>query len=206
MGEPARKRYTWDEYLDLEEASEEKHEFLDGEIFTMGEEIYGMAGGDPEHAWLTMQIGSALVVALKGRPCRVYSADLRIRIEASGLGTYPDVAVVCGRPDTGDRRSQGAANPTAVIEVLSPSTASWDRGGKFDHYKKLPTLREYVLVEVGKNRVERYHKDEAGRWIHEAWGPGGVITLPSLEVSIPLDELYAGVEDVRDPSAEARMR
>lgn len=186
MADPAARRVSWEEYLGYDAASATKNEYFDGQILAM-------AGGSEEHALLSMNMGVALAVALRGRPCRVYSSDLRVRVVATGLGTYPDVTVVCGATD---RDRDTVLNPIAIVEVLSPSE-SYDRGEKFDHYKQVPALREYVLVEQGRNRIERFHRDDGGRWVHEAWTAGGVVTLPSLGVSVGVDEVYVGVDAVR---------
>ena len=183
----AAHRASWEEYLAIDAASPTKNAYFDGQILAM-------AGGSEEHALLSMNMGVALSLALRGRPCRVYSSDLRVRVAATGLGTYPDVTVVCG---ASERDGETVLNPIVIVEVLSGSTEGYDRGEKFDHYKQVPTLREYVLVEQGRARIERFHRDEAGRWVHDAWTAGGVVTLPSLGVAVAVDDVYVGVEAVR---------
>jgi Uma2 family endonuclease len=122
---PRLHRYTFRDYLDLEETSSVRHEFLEGEI-------YGMAGGTPEHAALTMSAGAALLAAARGGPCRVHSSDLRVRVLATGLVTYPDVTVVCGPYETDPDSPTTITNPRVVVEVTSDSTEEYDRGEKLE--------------------------------------------------------------------------
>jgi Uma2 family endonuclease len=133
---------TYAEYLAAEERSLEKHEFLDGEI-------YAMSGGMPEHAALAMAFGRTLGNALLGRPCRVFSSDARVRVQNTGLTTYPDVSVVCGKLETDPEDPSAITNPVLLVEVLSDSTEARDRGEKASHYRHLASLREYVLVSSG---------------------------------------------------------
>jgi Uma2 family endonuclease len=130
--------YSFAEYVQLEELSSVKHEFLGGRI-------YAMAGRTPEHAALTMAVGIALGAALEGSRCRAYSSDLMIRVPATGLGTYPDVTVVCGPRETDPESKNAVTNPALLVEVTSKSTEEYDKGEKFDHYKQIASLREYIL-------------------------------------------------------------
>jgi len=127
-------RYTYADYLALEAASNVKHEFLAGEI-------YGMAGGTPEHAALGVAVSSALLAQLRGGPCRVYSSDLRVRVLATGLATYPDVTVVWGEAERDPESPTTIVNPRLVVEVLSDSTTDYDRGEKLQHYRQVPRSR-----------------------------------------------------------------
>jgi Uma2 family endonuclease len=185
MTQPVRRRYTHAEYLDLETFSNVKHEFLDGEI-------YAMAGGTVDHAALAMAVGRLLGNALEGRPCRVFSSDLRVRVLATGLATYPDVSVVCGpvERDPGDRHA--VTNPIVIVEVLSESTADYDRGEKFEHYRRLASLREYALIDSRGVAAEARHRTPDGSWSAETAGPGGRVSLPSLALALALavDDLY----------------
>jgi Uma2 family endonuclease len=189
MNEPAVARMSYGEYLAAEATSTVRHEYLRGEI-------YAMAGGTPSHALLAMAIGSDLRVALAGRPCGVFSSDLRVRIQATDLSTYPDVTVVCGKLEHANEDPHAATNPVLLVEVLSDSTEAYDRGEKFAHYRRLPSLREYVLVSQREPRLEAYYKNADGAWTLAEAGAGQVLELRSLEgVRLDVDALY------RDPLA-----
>ena len=189
MSQPAgRRRATLKEYLAGEESSAERHEFLRGEV-------YAMAGGTPEHAALAMAIGRALGNALDGRPCRVFSADARIRVQATGLVTYPDVTVVCGVLETDAEDRHAIINPVVLVEILSDTTEAYDRGEKAAHYRHVASLQEYVLVSQREQRVEVYRRNAAGRWELYEYGPGAQIELASVGCAIAVDDVY------RDPLA-----
>src|SRR5579859_1220544 len=136
---PIHHHYSFADYLRVEEMSTVKHEFLDGEI-------YAMAGGTPLHAALAVAVSGALLERLRGGSCRVFSSDLRIRVEATGLTTYPDVSVVCGPLEHDPASADTVVNPTILVEVLSGSTMEYDLGEKFEHYRQLLSLKAVVYV------------------------------------------------------------
>jgi Uma2 family endonuclease len=186
---PARKpTMTYAEYFAFEDKSTERHEFLNGEVFAMG-------GGTIEHARLIAGVSAALSNALRDRPCGVYSSELRIRIRATGLTTYPDVSVVCSKAEIDSEDPHAIVNPTLVVEVLSDSTEAYDRGEKAAHYRHLPSLREYVLVSQHRPRIEVYRKNEAGRWELYEYESGSRAELESVGCTLSVDEVY------RDPLA-----
>src|SRR5215471_2519866 len=139
MNATHRTRYTRAEYIAFERSSNSKHEYLDGAI-------YAMAGGSREHAMIAGNVITLLNVALRGHPCAVHSSDLRIRVLDTGLETYPDATVVCGRAQMDPDDAHVVLNPVVVVEVTSPSSEEYDRGEKLEHYKQIPSLREVVLV------------------------------------------------------------
>ncbi|HVK65496.1 MAG TPA: Uma2 family endonuclease [Polyangium sp.] len=185
MAEPAGKlKVTFAEYLALEEASETKHEYLDGHV-------YDMAGGTPDHGLLAGNVLRALGNQLEGRPCRVHPADVRIRIQATGLSTYPDVSVVCGKLQVDAEDKNGVVNPIVLVEVLSESTEAYDRGQKFAHYRRIPSLREYVLISYQTKLIEVYRRADEGAWVlHEA--ESGSIDLVSIGCALSVDSVYRG--------------
>lgn len=184
-------RYTYAEYLALEDASNVKHEFLAGEI-------YGMAGGTPEHAALSVAVSSALLGQLRGGPCRVYSSDLRVRVLATGLATYPDVTVVCGEPERDAESPATIVNPRVVVEVLSDSTMDYDRGEKLRHYRQIPSLDGVVLVWHAQPRIEVWARDEADAWTFCEVGAGERAEIPAISCTLVVDEVYG---DALGPSA-----
>lgn len=177
-----RRHYTYEEYLALDEASNVKLEYFAGDI-------YAMAGGTPEHAALCLQVGSSLNVQLEGKPCRVYGSDLRIRVLATGLATYPDASVVCGPLERDPEGKNTVLNPTLVAEVLSPSTADYDRGEKREHYQQIPSLLEIVVVAHDQRRIEVYRRASDG-WVRHEAGPGEAIALDSIGCRLDVDALY----------------
>ena len=151
-----------------------------------------MAGGSPEHAATAANVVGILRQGLAGRRCQVFSSDLRIRVEETGLATYPDLSVVCGRLelDPEDRRGHTVVNPTVLVEVLSPSTEAYDRGEKLAHYKRIGSLREVVLVAHDEHRIDLWRRIEGG-WTQRTFGPGQRVVLESLhEITLPVDEIY----------------
>lgn len=194
MGEPALRKMSFAEYLELEEISEIKHEWLDGEIVAM-------SGGTAPHSLLAVEVQVLLRVALRGRPCLVFNTDMRMRVPATGLATYPDLAVVCGRMITDPESSATLTNPCLLVEVLSPSTAAWDRGEKFRHYRHLPSLREYLLVSQDQPLLELYRRQPDGRWLYECRGPGEVLQLDSVGCSLSVDEVYSVLDTMAAMSA-----
>jgi len=175
-------RYTWADYIALEEASNVKHEFLAGEI-------YGMAGGTPEHAALSVAVAAALLAQLRGGPCRVYSSDLRVRVQATGLATYPDVTVVCDEPARDPESRTTIVNPRVVVEVLSDSTIDYDRGEKLTHFKQIPSLDAVIHVWHTKPQIEVHQRVGAGWSVTEA-GPGGRVNLDGLGCTLSVDDVY----------------
>lgn len=185
MASTARRRVSYAEYLAEEAASDVKHEFCDGAVVAM-------AGGTPEHALLKTNLTVLVGAALRGRPCRPFDSDLRVRVQATSLATYPDLTVVCGplQRDTEDR--DAAINPTLLAEVLSPSTAGYDRGEKLDHYARIPTLREVVLVDSTRVHVDVYRRLGEDAWERHGYGPGATVPLASLEVAVEMEALFEG--------------
>lgn len=189
MADAARQKHSFQDYLRIEEESATvKHEFLDGAV-------WAMAGGSPDHAAIAANITIMFGSQLRDRPCRVYSSDLRIRVEATGLGTYPDVTVVYDELvlDAEDNKGHTAVNPRVLVEVLSPSTEEYDRGEKLEHYKQIASLDAVLLVAQESHRVELVQRHD-NDWVtttHES----GAVEIASLSCSLPLDEIY------RDPLA-----
>ncbi len=177
-----------DDYLAFEEASvEAKHEYHDGEIFAM-------SGASPSHANVTDNLTIALGRRLRGKPCRVNSSDLRVEVDEGASYVYPDVVLVCGRPEY----VRGAlVNPAVVFEVLSPSTEAYDRGYKFERYRRIPSLRAYVLIAQDRRHADVFARTEAGLWqIGEPVTEGALtLALPGLPpLEVPFDELYEDVD------------
>jgi len=181
-----RAHYTRAEYVAFERSSNAKHEYLDGAI-------YAMAGGSREHALIAANVITLMNLALRGRPCAVHSSDLRIRVVDTGLETYPDASVVCGRPESDPDDRHVVLNPIVVVEVTSPSTEAYDRGEKIEHYKRVPSLREIVLVSYRERLVEVIRRDEDGSWSRHEARRGGAVSLASLGCELPVDDVY------RDP-------
>ncbi|MCX4242674.1 Uma2 family endonuclease [Paraliomyxa miuraensis] len=182
MAEPAQ-HVSYAEYLEFIEHAELKHEYIDGVVVAM-------AGGTIEHSRLVARTSYLLQQALEGKPCNVFSSDGRVRIEATNRSTYPDVSVVCGSVQAAGDDPQGISNPVVLVEVLSDSTEKDDRGSKFAHYRRLPSLREYVLVAQDAPRVEVFVR-EGEQWVFREHGPGQEVELTSLGVTLAVDRLYA---------------
>jgi Uma2 family endonuclease len=186
--EPARRvTATEDEYLAFERSSPERHEYVNGEIIAM-------AGGSPRHAALAMNVGRELGNRLEGRPCAVLSSDCRVHVPATGLYTYPDVTVACGKAELHAQDRNVLLNPTLIVEVLSDSTEAYDRGAKFAHYRRIPTLVAYVLVSQSERRIELFQRATEDRWeLTERVGEG-VLAIPALDIVLDLDRIYANLD------------
>jgi Uma2 family endonuclease len=179
-----RPRLTYAEYLEQEATSTEKHDFINGEV-------YAMAGGTIEHGALAAAVAGEVRNALAGKPCRTFSSDVRVSVEATGASFYPDVSVACGKLEAAKADPHAIANPVVLIEVLSESTEAYDRGAKAFHYRRLPSLKEYVLVSQPERRIEVQRLNERGIWELHFAGPGELVELPSLGISFAVDAVYA---------------
>ena len=189
MAVPAHNiRYSWADYLALEGSSNVKHEFLDGQI-------YGMAGGTPEHAALKAAITGLLFAQVRGGRCRLHDADLRVRVPETGLATYPDVTVVCGPLERHPEDGDSVTNPTLIVEVLSKSTAVYDRGDKFEHYKNLASLRQYVLVSYLDREIEVWSRAQENEWTQVISHDGGRAVLESIGAELDVGEVYKATEE-----------
>lgn len=176
-----RYRYTYEEYLSFESASNARHEFYDGEI-------YAMAGGTPAHAAIAANVIGVLRGQLHGRGWQTYSSDLRIRVTATGLATYPDVSVVCGAAEI-DPDRHTITNPVLVVEILSPSSAAYDRGEKREHYKQIASMREVVLVAHDERLIEVWRRGDGGTWSRREARTGS-LELTSVPCALSVDEVY----------------
>lgn len=179
--------YTPEEYLELERATEQKNEYLDGQIYAMG-------GASARHVLIVVNAGSELRTLLRDRHRTVYTTDLRVRVSHEGMYTYPDVIVVCGEPKFIDDTFDTLINPVLIIEVLSPTTKNYDRGEKFEQYRKIFELQEYLLIAQDRPQIGHYVRQADGTWVFsEVIGVDSIINLPSLNCSLSLAEVYAKV-------------
>lgn len=179
---------TPEQYLEIERHAETKSEYFHGRM-------YAMSGGTGNHAFLATNILIALGAALRGTNCRAVNSDLRVLTSQSGLYTYPDAMILCGAPHYVDSHADVLTNPTVIFEVLSPSTAAYDRGAKFHSYRQIESLKEYVLVAQDAYTVERFERQPGNRWllsIHS--GMDGTLDLSSVSCSLPLASIYTGVD------------
>lgn len=184
----AKKLFTIAEYLELESAAIEKSEYYQGEIFAM-------SGALLPHNIITVNTLSFLHQKLKGKGCRPFNSDMRIHIEKNMLFTYPDISVVCGKAETLNDDNFNLLNPTIIIEVLSKSTKNYDRGDKFKLYRDIETLKEYILIDSLSVSVEVFRINKQNHWeLEEYKSPEDFLSIPVLELSIPLVEIYDGVK------------
>lgn len=188
MGEPAVKfTFTVEEYLERERTSLVKHEYHEGEIFAM-------AGGTPRHSLLGANAVSELHRALRGKPCLAYNSDLQVAMSRRKF-VYPDASVVCGKVTTFPENPNAANNPILIVEVLSDSTASYDRSGKFLRYAQMPNFREYMLIEQDFPFVEVRYKTADGTWQISTYGDlSDRIRLQSIDVQVSMSDLYDGLD------------
>jgi Uma2 family endonuclease len=188
------KRMTESEYLAFDHASEVKHEYINGEVFAM-------TGASWEHNMICSLTIAALVNQLRGKPCQVSPSDLRLKVTETGLYTYPDISVICGDPIFAGNEFDTIVNPTVIIEILSKTTEAYDRGEKFQHYRTLETLQDYVLISQDKPRIEGYSRQQNKKWTFtDAIGLDAAFEIPSIGCILKLAEVYERVTFPTDKS------
>jgi len=194
VNEPAvaykKQHYSIEEYLEMENAATEKHEYYNGEIFAM-------SGAKLEHNIVTSNLHGVLVQKLKGKPCRPFGSDLRIHIEKNTLFTYPDLSIICGEPESLNNDKMNFLNPSIIIEVASPATKDYDRGAKFKLYRDIPTLKEYILIDPLSVSIEAFSINGQGNWeLKDYNNIDQNLEFSSIQISVELREIYEGTEVV----------
>jgi Uma2 family endonuclease len=175
-----------EEYLERERQAETKSEYFAGEIFAM-------AGGSPEHSLIAANVTGGLWTQLRESPCTAYNSDMKVRSTTEHFA-YPDVTVVCGEAQFGGNEGDVLLNPTLIVEVLSPTTEAWDRGGKFEQYRQRESLQEYVLIAQDRPHVERFARQPDGQWLmSERSGLDARLPLPAIRCELVLSEVYRKV-------------
>ena len=187
---PAQKTLTVEEYLAMERSSlEGKCEFVDGQIFAM-------VGASREHNLIAVNITRELSYQLKGKPCETYANDMRVKAAKARGYHYPDIVVVCGKPEFEDGHLDTLLNPTVLVEILSPSTEAYDRGGKFAAYRKIQSLHEYLLVSQEEPFIERYVRQGDAWVLTETAGLEGLVNLDSIGCFLAMNEVYYSVFNI----------
>ncbi|MBF0526883.1 MAG: Uma2 family endonuclease [Deltaproteobacteria bacterium] len=195
----AQSRYTPEQYLALEREAVQKSEYVNGHILAM-------AGASRRHNQITFNLAVALGGQLKERPCVAYVNDMRVKVSATGLYTYPDMAALCGEPGFEDNHMDTLLNPMVIVEVLSDSTEAYDRGAKFAHCRRLPSLTEYVLIAQDKVCVEHYVRQGKQWLLSEVDGLDGTIQLDSIGCSLSLEEIYDKIKFPDQDRATGNMQ
>ena len=180
--------YTVQEYLEMEKASDVKHEFFEGEIFAM-------AGAGIRHNIIAKNVQGRLFSALDGKPCQPYGSNMRIHIPENTLFTYPDISIICDDITPSPEDEDTAILPVALIEILSPSTKNYDRGGKFRLYRDIPSLKEYILIDSGSVNIEVFRFNASGHWELEEYRTlSETLTIKAVDVQITLHDIYNGTK------------
>jgi Uma2 family endonuclease len=173
-------------YLEFERASEIKHEYFEGEVFAM-------SGASRNHNRIVISVGASLYAQLRQSPCEVFPSDMRVKAH-SGLYTYPDISAACSEPQFEDTAVDTLLNPILIIEVLSPSTERYDRGRKFQHYRHIPSMQEYVLIAQDSCHVERYVRRPNNEWVlSETADINSALELTSIQCRLALADIYENV-------------
>ena len=184
----AQTYITKDEYWELEQAALTKHEYFNGQI-------YAMASASRVHNIIASNAGASLTAQLKGKKCRAVGSDQLVKVEETGLQTYPDIMVYCPPARFDGKRTDTLLEPSILIEVLSASTADYDRTDKFDHYKKIATLGDYLLIAQDKRRVQHFHRDENNQWILKtATQNNESIFLQNIDCDLKIEDVYDGTD------------
>jgi Uma2 family endonuclease len=198
MSAALKPKLTVAEYLARERTAEVRGEFLGGEVIPVPRT-------SREHNRLKENLVGEIGTRLKGGPCRTYSSTQRVNVSATGLYTYPDIAIVCGRAEYDPADRDTLVNPVAVIEVLSPATESYDRGAKFRQYQQIPSFKEYVLVSQDDAVVERFVRQADDTWVLTVLtGLTGDLTFATVPVQIPLADIYRGIDFPPTPTPGGR--
>lgn len=177
-----------EQYLAIERAAEFRSEFVNGEMFAM-------SGGTMRHSALQANILVELSPLIRGRGCRAFAADMRVRVSATGMYTYPDVSVLCGRPQLADEHADTLLNPIVIFEVLSPSSEKYDRGLKFQSYRTIESFQDYILVDQDRVRIEHYTRQGSNTWnLRDCQGLYEDLVVVSLGVTLSLRRIYDGVD------------
>jgi Uma2 family endonuclease len=178
-----KKHYTLEEYFAIESTREERHEYIHGEVFAM-------AGASENHNQINFNLSGVFYNLLRSRPCRAFIGDMRVKISSLDY-TYPDFVVVCSTPQFLRKPLDTLLNPTLIVEIMSPTTADYDRGEKFQRYRQIPSLMEYVLVSQKSIHIEHHILENDGSWRLRDWrGADTSITFPSIDCQIRLGDLY----------------
>ncbi len=181
---------TVDAYLAQERAGNTRNEYFKGDTFAM-------AGGSESHNLIVGNTYASFHAQLRHRPCRVYPSDMRIKVIQTGLYTYPDVSIVCDAPEFEDDHRDTLLNPTVIVEVLSPSTESYDRGKKFQNYRLIPSLQEYILISQDNHRLEHYVRQSVHHWqLSEVIDMTAAIELSSVECRLAVSDVYEKIEEL----------
>ena len=181
-----------DEYLEMERASDTKNEYFKGEI-------YAMSGASRKHNLIVANLIMEIGLQLKNKPCRVYPSDMRLKVEKTSLHTYPDIMVVCGPERFVDEKEDTLLNPDVIIEVLSDSTESYDRGEKFLNYRQIDSLKEYVLIWQKQAKIEKYSRVNTTSWtLSETNETQQSISLDSIECTLDIASVYDKIEGTED--------
>ena len=197
MSAQPQLRLTPEQYLEIERAAEFKSEYYNGRM-------YAMSGASYKHVIITGNVAFALRNCLKKRPCTVLTNDLRLRVAPGGLYTYPDLVVVCGDPRFADDQADTLLNPLLIVEVLSPSTEAFDRGRKFEHYRSLESLSEYLLVAQDRMHADLYTRQPDGSWVlREAGQADDTLELRSIDCHISMADLYSRLTLLSTPNARS---
>ena len=182
-----RPEFDIDAYMAWEEDQPERHEYLGGEVFAM-------SGGTDAHYTILGNAYVELRAALSGKPCRAFLSGMKLRVDRADAVFYPDVFVTCDPRDRQPEASLAKQHPALIIEVLSDSTAAFDRGRKFEHYQQIDTLQEYLLIEQDRKHADLFRKNSEGLWVLHPAGEGDVVRLESVGAALALDGLYEDVE------------
>jgi Uma2 family endonuclease len=187
MDNLARKTFTESEYLELERNADFKSEYYNGEIFAM-------AGATLIHNKIVSNLIFLFNQFLKDKPCDVYPSDLRLQVEKSGLYTYPDITIVCGKTELLDNKFDTLKNPTVLIEVLSDSTEKYDRGQKFSFYREIPSLKEYILVSSKTVKIEKFKRLEDGNYLYIESNEHQPFPIDSIKMNLNLEDVYNKID------------
>jgi len=187
MDNLARKTFTESEYLELERNADFKSEYYNGEIFAM-------AGATLIHNKIVSNLIFLFNQFLKDKPCDVYPSDLRLQVEKSGLYTYPDITIVCGKTELLDNKFDTLKNPTVLIEVLSDSTEKYDRGQKFSFYREIPSLKEYILVSSKTMKIEKFKRLEDGNYLYIESNEHQPFPIDSIKMNLNLEDVYNKID------------
>jgi Uma2 family endonuclease len=179
---------TEDVYLEQERRGTIKHEYYNGKV-------YAMSGASEQHNLIAMNVAASLHTQLRGRSCRAYPSDMRLKVVKTGLNTYPDFTIVCGQSEfTDPTKRDTLTNPSVIVEILSPSTERYDRGMKFQHYRTIETLKEYILISQDKHHIEKFTRQENNEWVlTEAIGLEAAMPITSIQGTLTLHDVYEQV-------------